>query len=98
MAFSRYTRDYVRGDRQGLSTSSAIVKLRAALRQGAIYPIDVKVISQAQRLDVIAGEVYGDAKYWWILAAASDIGWGLQIPAGTVINILDLNAVEGLVG
>lgn len=45
------------------------------------------------RLDTLAGSIYGNAKYWWILAAASDIGWGLQAPPGTVLNIIDLESL-----
>jgi hypothetical protein len=39
------------------------------------------------RLDVMAGREYGDASLWWVIAAASNIGWGLQVPAGTRILI-----------
>jgi nucleoid-associated protein YgaU len=46
------------------------------------------------RLDTLAGSLYGDARYWWVIAAASDIGWGLQIPPGTIIRVVDLVDVE----
>ena len=52
------------------------------------------VATGADRLDTLAGTIYGDARYWWVLAAASDIGWCLQIPPGTLINIIDLRLVE----
>tara|TARA_A100001011_G_scaffold262256_1_gene270761 strand:+ start:5119 stop:5412 length:294 start_codon:yes stop_codon:yes gene_type:complete len=42
---------------------------------------------EKQRLDHLSGSVYGDSSYWWIIAAASGIGWGLQIPPGTIIRI-----------
>jgi hypothetical protein len=41
---------------------------------------------------------YGDSRYWWVLAASSDIGWGLQIPPGTVIRIPDLTQVSNIIG
>ena len=50
-------------------------------------------------MDIIAGEVYGDAALWWVIAAASGIGWGLQVPAGTVLNVpTRLEQVTRLVG
>jgi hypothetical protein len=51
------------------------------------------VLQQNQRLDTIAGDVYGNGKLWWIIAAASNIGWGLQCPAGTILLIPDLSDV-----
>jgi nucleoid-associated protein YgaU len=50
-----------------------------------------------ERLDTIAGVAYGDGRYWWVLAAASNIGWGLQVPPGTIIRIPDLSQVAALV-
>ena len=45
------------------------------------------ILNSTQRLDSLAGEYYGDSQYWWVIAASSGIGWGLQVPAGTVIRI-----------
>jgi hypothetical protein len=98
MAFSRYQRDFLSSDGKNLFSSSAITILRAALRDGLIYPKRSMTVTASDRLDTIAGQVYGDARYWWILAVASDIGWGLQVPPGTVIKVLDLSSVERLVG
>jgi len=39
---------------------------------------------------VLAGIEYGNSTYWWIIAAASHIGWSLQVPEGTLIRIPDL--------
>jgi hypothetical protein len=41
---------------------------------------------------------YNDARFWRVLSAASDIGWALQVPEGTLIVIPDINAVAGVVG
>jgi len=49
-------------------------------------------------LDHLAATYYKDSRYWWVLAAASEIGWGLQLPPGTVIVVPDLNAVSVLIG
>ena len=56
------------------------------------------VLRGADRLDTISGIVYGDARYWWVLAAASNIGWGMQVPAGTLLQVPDLGSVASLVG
>lgn len=98
MAFSRYTRDSVGFDGRGLTLATALVRLRRAIKDGLIFPSRSIVVTQTDRLDTIAASVYGDGRYWWVLAVASDIGWGLQAPPGTIINILDLKEVERLVG
>ena len=98
MAFSRYARDDIGFTGRGLTVAQATNTLRSALRNGYIFPVKTLVITQADRLDTLSGELYGDARYWWVLAAASNIGWGLQVPPGIVISVLDLVSVERLVG
>ena len=93
MAFSRYSRDDTGISEQGLSIAQAAISLRRAIRTGLIVPNR----TQADRLDTLSGEIYGDARYWWVLAVASNIGWGLQVPPGTVIFVIDLSTVERLV-
>lgn len=39
------------------------------------------------RLDHIAYKEYNDPHNWWIIAAASGIGWWMQITEGIVLNI-----------
>ena len=48
---------------------------------------EVANLQEGQRLDQISGQIYGSSDYWWVISAASGIGWGLQVPAGTVIKI-----------
>jgi nucleoid-associated protein YgaU len=51
-----------------------------------------------QRLDILAGKLYGDSSLWWVIAAASGIGWGLQIPGGTVLTVpTDISQIAMLV-
>ena len=53
-------------------------------------------MQEGERLDTIAGKIYGDSNYWWVIAAASGIGWPLQVPPGTLLRIPeDLGAVLG---
>lgn len=52
------------------------------------------------RLDLLANDYYGDARYWWILANENDIGKGTIVPPiGTRLRIpypLDLIELENL--
>lgn len=82
---------------QGLSVAQAAISLRRAIRAGLVVPNRMLTVTQADRLDTLSGEIYGDARYWWVLAVASNIGWGLQVPPGTVIFVIDLSTVERLV-
>jgi|LauGreDrversion4_2_1035121.scaffolds.fasta_scaffold397121_2 nucleoid-associated protein YgaU len=98
MAFSRYTRDFVSPDGKGLGTPGAAAAVRLGIKIGDIPITQTLVTTQADRLDTLAGALYGDGRYWWVLAAASNIGWGLQVPPGTLINVPDLRAVERIAG
>lgn len=98
MAFSRYRLDDAINAGTQLGVSLAIRKIRAMIRRGVLVPTKQIIATGSDRLDTLAGTEYGDAGYWWVLAAASNVGWGLQIPPGTVINVLNLKEVEGLIG
>jgi hypothetical protein len=98
MAFSRYRSDAKINLGQQIGQANAVRRLRREIKNGSIAIIGVTTLTGDNRLDTVSGEVYGDSRYWWVLAAASDIGWGLQVPAGTVINIVDLRDVERMFG
>lgn len=95
--FSRYNRDSKLNRNKLLGTATATAKIRTAIRTGELAIMNIFVTSDLERLDNIAGSVYGDSRLWWVLAAASDIGWGMQIPAGTMLRVVDLRKVEELV-
>ena len=97
MSFNRYTNNSRRGG-DSLATAQSVLILRRAIKYGTIQPIRKIITTGYDRLDTLAGAVYDDSRYWWVLAAASNIGWGLQVPPGTTINVLDLIAVQRLVG
>ena len=85
MAESRYT--FSKKLKDGtIVTPASTYKINRAVRTGAISSSTI-ILEQGQRLDHIAGAVYGDSTLWWIIAAASGIGWGLQCPPGTIIKI-----------
>lgn len=48
---------------------------------------DEIVTEAGKRLDHYANEYYEDANNWWIIAAASGIGWWMQVPPGVVLRI-----------
>lgn len=74
-------------------TSYAIPIIRANIAIGNIR-YEETFLKEAERLDIMAGKVYGDATLFWVIAAASDIGWCLQVPPGTRIRIPNLGDVK----
>ena len=96
MATSRYSRDTaIRGSTIKKSASAfRIIRRAVGARR---VPFHTQTLRGWQRLDVLAGQYYGDGRYWWIIAAASDIGWGLQVPPGTQLIIPNLQLTLQLV-
>ena len=86
MAISRYSVDNIINFGRQFGTATGMQRIRDALNAGALS-FAPAVLRGGERLDTVAGEVYGDATLWWVIAAASDIGWGMQVPAGTFIRI-----------
>jgi hypothetical protein len=97
MALSRYSRTPKLDFGAQFGSSDAIAVIRAAVADGSL-PVKQTVLRGAERLDTLAGSIYGDATLWWILAATSNIGWGMQVPPGTIINVPELGAVTKLIG
>ena len=94
-AISRYKSDLnIRGG-QLKATAGAVRRIRKARDNGRI-PCRQITLKEGERLDVLAGKLLGDGRFWWMIAALSDIGWGLQVPPGTRIRVpLDVSAVLG---
>ena len=93
----RYSRDQrIRGGK--LQSARAIMLIRRANEYGLIPTREV-YLKESQRLDHLAYEHLGKSDYWWVLAGLSNIGWGMQVPPGTIIKIpIDINAIKAIVG
>lgn len=97
MSVSRYRKDVIIGTPQRLATAGAIQRLRDAQASGQIATREI-VIAEGQRLDQIAGELWGDGKLWWVIAVTSGIGWWLQVPPGTRLLVpVDINTTLGFI-
>ena len=89
MALSRYTfskssKDTLGQNKIGISSASPRI-FKAVESQSINYT--VHILEEGERLDYLSGIYYGDSSFWWVLAAASGIGYALQVPPGTVIRI-----------
>ena len=96
MAFSRYRSTPLINYARQYGTPAAIQTIREGVSTGLIRTRQM-LLRGSERLDTLAGSIYGDSRYWWILAAASNIGWGMQVPPGTIINIPELYDINPLV-
>lgn len=94
---NRYARTPVIGLGYRYGTSFAIPAIRQNIQTGNIRFQQI-VLQESNRLDILAGLYYGDGKLWWLIAAASNIGWSLQVPVGTIIKIPDLRDCSRYVG
>lgn len=93
----RYGRTDVIGLGYRYGTSFALPAIRLNMQNGNIRFQQI-ILQESNRLDILAGKYYGDGKLWWVICAASDIGWGLQVPVGTIIKIPDLRDVSKYCG
>ena len=92
MALSRYTFSRRTKNNTTISKSEASYKIYQAVKSGALR-VSMKTLEEGERLDQLAGLYYGDSTLWWIIAAASGIGWAPQVPPGTRLMIPS-NAAE----
>ena len=93
----RYFLDNVIGG-QFYGTAQSAAAIHKAVEDKRLTII-TRVSLESERLDIIAGKTYKNSNLWWVIAAASGIGWGLQVPPGTVLRIpTNLDQVRILVG
>lgn len=97
MTLQRYARTKIIGLGYRYATSFAIPIIRQNIQNGNIR-FEETILDEAERLDIIAGQVYGDARLGWLIAAASDIGWAMQVPPGTRLRIANIEDVAKFIG
>lgn len=90
MSISRYKNTSILNFGKQLGSPKYLNNIRTGINNGKIGIIDTFILNEDQRLDILAGKYYGDSRYWWIIAIASGIGYGLQVPPGTIITIPNL--------
>lgn len=95
---SRYNRTKIFGINFRYGTSYAIPVIRQNIENGNIRITEEFMLQESDRLDIIAGRKWGDGRLYWVIAAASDIGWCLQVPPGTFIRIPNISDVLKYVG
>ena len=86
MAIGRYAYTSKIQGRSKLATPKSSSRIYNGVINGTI-PYTATVLQQNQRIDHVAAAAYGSSSYWWIIAAASGIGWSLQIPPATLLHI-----------
>lgn len=80
----------------GFSIRSAAGMIRNEVEAGTIGT-SFYILKAGERLDILADKFYGSGKLWWVIAAASGIGWWLQATPGTILTIPDYEDVEGYI-
>jgi len=97
MTLRRYTRTPILIAGRKFGTSNLIPIIRSNIESGAIT-YTTYITKENERLDILAGKYYNDGKLWWLIAAASDIGWGLQVPSNIVLKIPKLEEAAQFIG
>jgi hypothetical protein len=93
----RYTRAPIFGVNTRYGTSNTLPIIRQNIELGNIRVTEI-VSKEKERLDILAGKVYGDSRLWWIIAAASNIGFAPQVPPGIALKIPNLEDVAKFIG
>jgi nucleoid-associated protein YgaU len=79
--------DSIRGKINIIATDrGAAQKIRNAIKNKQIE-FAIHKVQDGERLDIIAGRMYGDSGQWRVIAAANGIGWPLQIEPGSEIFV-----------
>lgn len=97
MTLRRYARTPVIIAGKKFGTSNLIPIVRENIANGNVSFITYTT-KENERLDIIAGQYYDDARLWWIIAAASEVGWGLQVPSNTLLKLPKLEQISRYIG
>jgi nucleoid-associated protein YgaU len=84
----RYDNSEIIGNHYG--TAEKVALIRKNIKNGNISYTEI-TLAENDRLDILAGKYYGDGKLYWVIGAASNIGYCLQVPPGTIIFIPKLS-------
>ena len=95
MTIRRYSTADIIGKR--FRTSTVCLRIRQNIDNGSIQ-YTTYITKENERLDILAGIYYGDGRLWWIIAAASQIGFGLQMPSNTKLFIPKLEDAVRFIG
>tara|TARA_R110001583_G_scaffold121766_3_gene272940 strand:- start:885 stop:1187 length:303 start_codon:yes stop_codon:yes gene_type:complete len=74
------------GSKTTIATNNISINIYRAANSGRLKTSKY-ILQEGERLDMLASKIYGDSSFWWVIAAASGIGWALQIPGGTLLRI-----------
>lgn len=93
-------------DRYDINGKSVANMLYHLVNNDLITIKDKVVADGSKRLDQYAYEYYGESLNWWIIAAASGIGWwfnltknegsGENVKSGVILCIPELSEVQAL--
>lgn len=98
MALRRYNRVPILGINRQYGTSRVSKIISDGIAAGTIR-FKQTFLKEGERLDTIAGREYnGRSDLYFVIAAASNIGWALQVPPGTIIRIPNLTDVSRVIG
>lgn len=93
----RYSADGIINQGSARASAKTVLRLRNAYKSGQITA-RVIVLGSGTRIDHLSYQYLGDPSYWWAIAALSNIGWALQLPAETRLiiptNIDEIKAIE----
>lgn len=97
MTLRRYARAPVIISGKKFGTSNVIPIIRQNIANGNVSYMTYTT-KENERLDIIAGQYYDDGRLWWLIAAASDIGWSLQVPPNTLLRLPKLEQISRYIG
>jgi hypothetical protein len=100
MTISRYNRIPVETKNgKRFKASSKASKVIYSMVKSKKIQVKKFVLAEGQRLDLVSANFYGSAEYWWVIAAASGIGWQCQVPPGTLLKIpVSIQAIVDIIG
>lgn len=92
----KITANSLEGTRPKYATHNLCNRIFNDCKNG-ILSTETIIFNEGDRLDYLSQKYYNNGLDWWIIAAASGIGWWLQINPGTILTIPnDLKQIKRL--